>query len=235
MGENFFSILFYSFYIFEGNYVEFKRTIESYIEDANSDCFIFDGDKQIDLNINGGREISRRIHNYAASWLSLVDHTRRVQRKLKDHASTDIQNFANEYETRLSKNLMPTFENIFVKDLRNYIQHKGVPVPTLRLTLHQAKNMALDSDGTSLQGSYSFEINSSEFDTNFEWKPKSKEYLKNNRSVPIVTIIDQHFSAIRDFYRWIQFRDHQLHPYAPREAREITFEDWKQKTMECEA
>jgi hypothetical protein len=146
MGENFFSVVFYSFYIFEGNYIEFKKTIEAYVEAANSDHFLF-SDNQVDLHVNGGREIGRLIHNYAAAWLSLVDHTRRIHRRLAKHSEENIRDFSGEYEVRLITYLRDTFENIFVKDLRNYVQHKEVPVPTLHLNLVQ-----VESGSSSLQG-----------------------------------------------------------------------------------
>jgi len=137
MGENFFSIIFYSFYIFEGNYIEFSRTIESYIKSANNEEVLGDSEHHINLHISGGREISRRIHNYSAAWLSLVDHTRRVRNKLKDHTSVDVRNFGDEYDIRLAECLKDTFENEFVKDLRNYVQHKEVPVPTLHFKIRR--------------------------------------------------------------------------------------------------
>jgi hypothetical protein len=233
MGENFFSIIFYSFYIFEGNYIEFKRTIENYIEAANSDEFLSDSEKHINLHISGGREIGRRIHNYTAAWLSLVDHTRIVHEKLKDHTLADIRNFANEYEVRLVEYLKDTFENVFVKDLRRYVQHKKVPVPTLHFKMRRIENLSSESGSPLFEGGFSFEFKSKDIE-DFNWSRHPKEFLKSNQSVPIVKIIDKHFSIMKDFYLWIQWRDHQLHPYAPREVKEITFEEWKQKALENE-
>ena len=230
MGENFFSIIFYSFYIFEGNYIEFKKTIESYVETANSDEFLGGSEKHINLHISGGREMGRRIHNYAAAWLSLVDHTRIIYEKLKDHTSDDVRDFANEYDARLAEYLKDTFENMFVKDLRRYVQHKKVPVPTLHFKMCRIEKLLSESGDPLFEGGYSFEFNSKDIE-DFNWSRQPKEYLKSNKSVPIVKIIDKHFSIMKDFYLWIQFRDHQLHPYAPREVKEITFEEWKQKAL----
>jgi len=230
MGENFFSVIFYSFYILEGNYIEFKRTIESYIKAANSDEFLRDSEKHIDLHIDGGREIGRLIHNYVAAWLSVVDHTRVIHKKLKDHDSSDIRDFTNECELRLAEYLKDTFENVFVKDLRRYVQHKRTPMPTLHFKMKRIENLLSESGEPLFEAGHSFEFNSKDIE-DFNWNPKAKEYIKSNKSVPIVQIIDKHFSSMKDFYLWIQFRDHQLHPYAPKELTEITFEDWKQKKL----
>jgi hypothetical protein len=229
MGENFFSIIFYSFYIFEGNYTEFKRTIESYVEAANSDEFLSDGEKLIHLHISGSREIGRCIHNYAAAWLSLIDHTRVIHEKLKEHALNDIREFADKYETRLTEYLRDTFENVFVKDLCRYVQHKKVPVPTLHFKLNRIETTSSESKCPSFQGCFSFEFNSKDIE-DFNWSQKLKEYIKSNSSIPITEILDNHFSMMKDFYLWIQLRDHQLHPYT---LREVTFKEWR-KTIDCE-
>lgn len=227
MGQNFFSIIFYSFYIFEGNYIEFKKTIENYIKAVESNQFVDNGERYMNLGISGGREIGRRIHNYAAAWLSLVDHTRGVHKKLKDHTLHNIQDFANEYEVRLNKYLKNSFENVFVKDLRRYVQHKKVPVPTLHFRIGDLSSI---SENYLLKEGYSFEFKSKDIE-DFDWSRQSKKYIKSNKSVPIVQIIDKHFSLMKDFYLWIQFRDYQLHPYSPKEVTEITFEEWKQKIL----
>lgn len=230
MGENFFSVIFYSFYIFEGNYIEFKRTFDICIEAVNSDEFLSSSSEaQMNLGLDGSREIGRHIHNYAAAWLSLVDHTRVVHKKLKEHAKDNIRDFADEYEARLSEYLRDTFENIFVKDLRRYVQHKKVPVPTLHSKSKRIENLSSELGHPLSQESFSFEFNTKEIE-DFDWSREPKEYIKSNRSIPIVEVIDKHFSIMKDFYLWIQFRDHQLHPYAPSEVRKVTFEEWKQMT-----
>ncbi len=230
MEENFFSVIFYSFYIFEGNYIDFKRTLEIYAEATNSDEFLFDGERQINLHIGGGREIARLIHNYAAAWLSLVDHSRRVNEKLKGNNLAEIQKFATEYEDKLSSQLKNTFENTFIKDLRRYVQHKKVPIPTLQFKMVRIDDSLLESESPSFQGGFSFEFYSQNIE-DFNWSSNVKEYIKNNRTIPIGEIIDTHFSVMKDFYLWIQFREHQLNPYAPDELRETTFDVWKQEIM----
>jgi len=129
----------------------------------------------------------------------------------------------------LTESLKDTFENVFVKDLRRYIQHKKVPVPTLRFKMRRTENLSSESGDPLFEGGYSFEFSSKDIE-DFDWSRKPKEYLKSNESVPIVEIIDKHFSIMKDFYLWVQFRDHQLHPYAPNDVKESTFEEWKHKT-----
>jgi|GEM_PF-3423633 len=91
-------------------------------------------------------------------------------------------------------------------------------------------NSLSESGDPLFQGGFSFEFYSQNIE-DFNWSSNVKEYIKNNKTIPIGEIIDIHFSAMKDFYLWIQFREHQLHPYAPDEIKETTFDVWKQKIM----
>ncbi|MBK1986331.1 hypothetical protein A0J48_001985 [Sphaerospermopsis aphanizomenoides BCCUSP55] len=228
MVENFGAISFYSFYILEENYRDFKKTIQSYIKLTTSDEFISNDQKYMELHIYGGRELGRLIHNYAASWLSLVDHTRAIQKKLKESKAEEIRNFAVEYENKLSESLKDSFENSFVKDLRRYVQHKAVPVPTLHFRMKRVNLSNSESKPPLMDMSYSFEFSTKQIQ-DFDWSKTSKEYMKKNESIPLEKIIDDHFNMMKDFYLWIKFRDHQLHPYSSSEIKQSTFEEWKQQ------
>ena len=215
MGENFFEVIYYSFYIFEGNYKDFKSTFQQLVTLAGSDEFL-DSEKSMELHIYGGQELGRLIHNYAASWFSLVDHTRIAKNKMESSESENLKTFALEYEKRLSESLRDTFENRFIKDLRRYAQHRMVPVPTLHY------------HSTQTEHTISFELNSKDME-DFDWNEEVKKYIKGRRAIPIEKIISQHFNIMKDFYLWIQFRDHQLHPYSP--IQKMTFEDWKNSNL----
>ncbi len=76
--------------------------------------------------------------------------------------------------------------------------------------------------------SYSFEFSSEQIQ-DFNWNRTSKEYIKDNQSIPLEEIIDRHFTVMEDFYLWIQLRDQQLHPYSTSLIRQSTFEEWKQQ------
>lgn len=230
MGENFFSVVFYSFYVLEGNYIELKKTIDLFMEAVDKKEFL-DNKRYVELNLYSGRELARLIHNYSAAWLSLVDHTRAVNEKLKNHDSSKIRNFANEYEIRLAECLKDTFENVFLKDLLRYVQHKKIPVPVLHHKMRRIENSLSELERPLFEQFYSFEFNSSDI-ADFDWKKTNKEYIKNSKSVPIFCIIDRHFNLMKDFYLWIQFRDDQLHPYASKDVTKMTFEEWKQQKTE---
>ncbi|NET73300.1 MAG: hypothetical protein F6K62_20900 [Sphaerospermopsis sp. SIO1G2] len=192
MSYKFCSIIFYSFHIFERNYHELKSTIQGYKNLIASDDFISNNENYMKLHIYGGRELSRLIHNYAAAWFSLVDHTRVIQRKLKESEEEEIRKFAIEYQNKLNESLKDSFENSFVKDLRNYVQHKAVPVPTLHWTM--IRNLS-NSDTPLMDTDCSFEFNTKQIQ-DFDWSNLSKDYIKNNVSVPFEKIIDRHFDMM---------------------------------------
>ena len=228
MGENFFSVIFYSFYILEGNYQDFKSTIQRYIKLTATDEFILDHQKYVQLHTQGGRELSRLVHNYTAAWYSLVEHTQAIRKKLKKHEKEEIRNFTLEYESKLSESLKENFENLFVKDLRRYVQHKALPVPTLHFRMTRMSFADSASDPPLAEIAYSFEFSRKQIQ-DFDWNGTVKEYIGNNESIPLEKIIDGHFTVMKEFYRWIQFRDYQLHPYAPSSIKQSTFEEWKQQ------
>lgn len=228
MDQDFSLVTFYTFYILEGNYLEFKVAVEKYIEAAMSDEYYNDSGKLIDLHIRGGREISRRIHNYTASAMSLVEHSRRAERKLKEHPLECMRLFSDEYRARLDKHLKDTFENKFVGDLRRYVQHRKTPVPTLHSKLTRVDGTVSEAGGVFCQ-EMSFQFSAQDI-KDFDWSPKSRKYIEDNRLIPIVEIIDTHFTKVKNFYLWIEFREKQLNPYTPSQIKEMTFEQWKQMT-----
>lgn len=158
----------------------------------------------------------------------MVEHTQAILKKLKDHEKEEIRNFAFEYENKLSESIKKNFENLFVKDLRRYIQHKALPIPTLHNRVTRKSFSDSDSEPPLMELSYSFEFSSEQIQ-DFNWNRTSKEYIKDNQSIPLEEIIDRHFTVMEDFYLWIQLRDQQLHPYSTSLIRQSTFEEWKQQ------
>ena len=228
MGENFFSVIFYSLPILEGNYRELKKAIQRYLEPIATGEFLFDDEERIQTHINSSREIARLIHNYAAASFSLVDHTRAIKNKLKGHDEKELRDFAFEYEEKLNESVKNSFENLFVKDLRRYVQHKAVVVPSLQIKLTRVNFSNSSSEISQAEVKHSFELDSKQLQ-DFDWGRASKEYIVSHRTIPVEEIIDKHFASIKEFYLWIQFRDTQLHPYASNSVKQSTFEEWKQQ------
>lgn len=224
--ESFFSVVFYSFYVLNGNYMEFEKTIEEYLKATVGDEFMFNRERQINLSINAGREIGRRIHNYSAAWYSLVDHSRRIAKKLSESKSPGYQELSDEYRIKVRDYFGDSFENQFIGDLRRYVQHKRIPVPTLHFKAERIWDASPQAEGVLCNMSHSFDLNSREI-KDFDWKPKSKKYIDENQSIPVAEILNRHFESMKAFYQWVEYKDSQIRPFSPKEIQEATFEDWQ--------
>ena len=129
MGEHFWAVIIYSFYIFEENYIDLSSTIQEYISTTEENTF--GGEGLIQLHLDGGRELSRMLHNYVAAWYSMKEHAMRIKKKLKSSEREEVRAFLHEYQNKIDEALGGRFENIFISEMRRYSQHKLVPIPTL--------------------------------------------------------------------------------------------------------
>lgn len=68
------------------------------------------------------REIKRRIHNFAVSALTLVEHTRIFMR---EHYRNTLAH--DSYEAKVRDKFANDPASQFVQKLRNYMVHKGLP------------------------------------------------------------------------------------------------------------
>ncbi|ANV90658.1 hypothetical protein [Picosynechococcus sp. PCC 8807] len=232
MGENFFSVIYYSFYIFEGNYIELIEAFKSYSK------LIEENQKNLNrlfepfgFTHHASRELARLLHNYATAWYSLKENTYAINNKLKKNKELDVRNFEYEYKKKLEESLKDSFENIFIADLRRYVQHKKMPVPTLHFRGNCSQEKTLIAEKPVFDLEFKFEIISDDI-RDFDWNSKIKKYLRENQSVPIIEIVEKHFLQMENFYLWIQFRDHQLHPSAQHDIKNATFEEYKKMKLE---
>src|ERR1035437_3601754 len=68
------------------------------------------------------REITRFLHNYIASALSLTDHARNHYRELYSD-----NNLFPDYQDEINKRFVKNQLAVFIKDLRQYFQHYQMP------------------------------------------------------------------------------------------------------------
>lgn len=214
MGEVFWTVVVHSFYVFERNYIDLKETIEYYISltDSNS----FDAGRIIELNMIGGREVGRMIHNYLAAWFSLKEHTMAIKNKIPKNARAEIKEFGVEYQRKVDEVFKGNPENILIGDMRRYVQHRAPLIPNLSFKLLEARSC--------------FELNYERIKS-FDWNSKSREYLGGRKNIPLQDLVDDHFLILKEFYLWIHFRDWQLHPYATNSMKCLDFETWKEQTQ----
>ncbi|NJM75900.1 MAG: hypothetical protein HC852_09075 [Acaryochloridaceae cyanobacterium RU_4_10] len=213
MEDNFSDFILRTLYIFEGNYWQFKHVFQDFSQLSISDEYMFDERKSLDLYFQASQEISRLFHNYVSAWFSQKEHTSVIHKKLKKSEKSYLREFAIEYQERLDKSIKKSTENIFINDLRRYIQHKAIP-PLCKI-------MTLNNDGASV--SLCFD---SDKIKDFDWKKESKEYILSRQNIHLDEIVDSHFCVVKKFHEWIYFRDLQLSPYNFTINKHMSFEEW---------
>jgi hypothetical protein len=179
--------------LFDGNYHQLKEQID-FFEDAQKSLHL-DQAENYQEKIYFQSEIMRLLHNYVAAALSLIDHSRIHYRKLYENGTFP------EYQHRVDKVFDKDPLASFVKGLRQYFQHYGLPGmyfqtswqkdhPTFIRTIH-LRNEELKE---------------------FDWKAKAREYLEAQTiDINLTLLIDAYQNKVADFYEWFQLRQDELH------------------------
>jgi hypothetical protein len=197
------AVINYSFYIFEHNFLEFEKAIDSYTEELYSQGIRAFDLKNRDFQAQRfeviKRETARLLHNYLASWYTLKQQTYAARNSLEqsptnDSLITDIKNKKGEMFNDNPK-------NAFIQDLRNYIQHRSLPL--------------IES-----QNSISFKFEQPDFDVNHslyldtnkllewkKWNAQAEKYLSEQaEKLAIKETIKSNFSHLQSFYQWLSQR-----------------------------
>lgn len=167
---------------FYGNFTQLNKLID-----------IFENDPEIWSLQNRQKrdalcmEILRSFHNYSSSVSSRIDHMRNFKRKLNNQS---INIFCKNEVKKLT-----TFEVVvFMKDLRNYIQHNELPFTkvTLSVKLIEEKNL------------YSWEpkllLDRCKLLEWAGWKSKPKEYLNSyNNDIDLKLCCKEYHEKIEEF------------------------------------
>lgn len=98
--------------------------------------------------LNALMEFSRSLHNYLAMVHSVREHAYRVLNKLDDDELRD------QYESKLQETGLAK-RGSFVADLRDYIQHRSVPVVTGRIQSHGTNQIVFDRGQLATWSSWS--------------------------------------------------------------------------------
>ncbi len=173
-----------SHYFVIRNYQEFERQIAIYEKDAISIWDIAKRDKfQAFL-----RELSRLIHNYLSSTFSLISHNSNFCDQLQNKI------LRKEYDEMVAKlKLYDCY--YFVKDLRRFNQHIGLPIIVAQLNFR--------SDPNEIQSRILFD-NKVLFSWhgNNTWTAGSKNYLKTHKEIEVKSVFSEYQGLIKDFYDW---------------------------------
>lgn len=153
-------------------------------------------------------ELARLLHNYLAGIYTLIEHTRNIYRKITNDKSYLKKNYDDKLSILLKNRCI-----VFLKDLRQYIQHNKVPIFFYMTTLKKTSNIRMKNldlyKSKDINYVRKHESNGQIIlDKNYllnwdKWSSVSKEYLNDSKkNINILKIIRKYQSLINDFYKW---------------------------------
>jgi hypothetical protein len=140
-------------------------------------------------------EIFRLVHNFVASAVTLVDHTRN---HLKPYDGTD---FVTEYEMRKATVVVPV--TAFVVRLRSYVLHHKLPILGI--------NTSFEGDGR--EGIQSTTVlDTSKLLEWEDWTAGARAFLESSpASLVLRSVITDYLDVIDDLYKWLFDQFELLH------------------------
>lgn len=180
--------------VFNKNYHELMYCLE-HLKDPRQSLAMYFGDqseqrKNLELLID---ESSRLFHNFLASAMSLVEHTRIITTRLYPN-----NEFRHEYQTKVDQEFLSNSASNLVQGLRNHTMHYTLPTLTLQIICKGDIEMRVCLDVKILR-----QWNN--------WK-KSTTYLENlGDSLCLASLSSEYFTLIENFYRWLEDQQIQLH------------------------
>lgn len=136
-------------------------------------------------------EVSRRLNNVISAARALVDHSRRIVRKLYEGSE-----FFQSYQTKVSEIFDQSPVCRFVQDLRNYILHREHPAIVAEL-------------GTSAADIVFQKRRLLEWD---EWTPQALSFIDHHpENLSLRTALAQYHERVSAFYDWLYDEQMAIH------------------------
>lgn len=180
--------------IFDNNYADLVHHLK--IHNDSKTCFELMAVKNREMLHTYQREITRFLHNYIASALSLTDHARNHYDDL--YGNNDLfPDYQNEIDSRFTKNPLA----VFVKNLRHYFQHYRIPGVQSSLVV---KN--------NISAEMKLLLTLQELNLYTGWKAPAKEFISAQKTdIDVIDLVNKYHDLITDFYRWYMTRTHSIH------------------------
>lgn len=155
-------------------------------------------------------EVIRRMHNFVAAALSLVDHARVFYKELYEKPGS-FPDYVEHVKARLAEN--PDVQ--FVNCLRQFAQHYKLPDVTTKLQAEQGK-------GVTIQ----LLLSKANLETFSGWNATAKKYLQAaNEEIDLMAVLDTYEATILEFYKWVAQRQQEIH------AKDIAAVEEKRKEL----
>ena len=193
----------FSLRLFDRNYEHFVLFIRYFTDPRVS--FSFSPVEQHWLQQEGVEEALFRLHDFVASALALVDHTRVIHRQLYDEQGL-MADYQGEIDRRFTDNSLTQF----VLGLRHMCQHYRLPSLNLQTELTsigragQAKaeiTLALRKD--DLLGFSG-------------WNARAKSFVEDAPDrIELLSVTDSYYRQVTEFNAWFRKKQREIHGVSP--------------------
>src|SRR3984893_15203246 len=149
------------------------------------------------------REVTRRVHNFVAASLTLVEHTRIFMRE--HYSNTPI---LDQYQAKVDAELVNAPLVKFVQDLRNFMLHNGLP--DSEMFLYFQSNPDLPNGGGVL--TTGIRIRAAPLLEWSRWSIPARTFIESSGEfVDIRTFAEAYTDKIVSFHDWLQGELDQFH------------------------
>jgi hypothetical protein len=184
-----------SVYIFKKNHKELTEALD--LIESDPEGIVMDYRRNPDLLYKMLAEVARTTHNFIASALTLVEHTRNVFKKLYKETGK-----FKDYQSRVNSDFKDDSLSQFIQGLRQYFLHYKLPdlltrseeiigEKEVKISVNLIKEDLLAFDG---------------------WNPQAKEFIRSFESnINILSIINEYKEKVVEFHGWFTKRQEEIH------------------------
>lgn len=185
--------------IFRGNFGDWQRVIDQYRPASPLAA--------LDMMRRPGRwvepflvEITRTLHNFAASAFTLVDHTRNLHNELYS-ASGALPDYQARVDTEFANDGLA----LFIKGLRNYCVHYSLPLVGVQL--------GIQSDiHTGTSTNWGVPLSISKLLAWDGWTARPRAFLQGSGpTIDLATVVRQYRDKVESFQGWFQEQQRSVH------------------------
>lgn len=194
-------------HIFSGNFKQLRELLQFIHDPERSFDKLFTADKSREMTL-AQNEVVRLFHNFVASAMTLIEHTRIMIRddSVKKGA---IDEYQEKIEVTFTNNTLAGF----IQDLRNYILHKGIPFTGVELKW-TAENKKYDTRVF---------LDLSQMKTWDKWSERGRTYIDNAgaEKITLLEVVEAYTAIVQSFHEWYHNWFMELHKAELEEFRAL--------------
>ena len=192
-------------YAVNRNYHELVSAITSY--EGNLEIWNVKNRGMLDAFL---RELSRLLHNYLSSTFTVIQHNVRLCKDL--HCPELYSEYLKMVESLKINECIS-----FVKDLRTFAQHIGLPILSAQMSFSK-------SEGKGSELKQKILLEKDVLLSWKEWKHSSRRYIQSHKEIDLKLVLSEYQDLITKFNRWFYKRVGEIFSKQLKEFAQIDFE-----------